>query len=51
MMSKVITGLVIAFLIFFLLTAPHQAHDITLGIGHLIARIAKGFRDFVTSFG
>jgi hypothetical protein len=51
MMPKVIAALVVAFLIFFLITAPHQAHNITADLGHLTAKVAKGLRDFVTSFG
>jgi len=50
MVAKVAGGAFVAFLIFFLITAPHQAHDIADDLGHLIARIARGLRDFVNSF-
>jgi len=50
MVAKLVGAAVVVFVIFYILTAPDQAHHITVGAGHLIADVAKGIRDFVNDF-
>lgn len=50
MLPKLIAIVVVVFLLFFMITAPHQAHDIVAGAGHLIAKVARSTRDFVKGF-
>jgi hypothetical protein len=47
MVKIAITGLVGAFLIFYIMTSPDQAADIARGAGHLTARVAHGIGHFI----
>lgn len=45
--SKVVTGLVVVFLIFFIMTSPTQAADIFHSTWHLAVNVAHGLGSFV----
>jgi hypothetical protein len=45
--SKVVTGLVVVFLIFFIMTSPTQAANIFHSTWHLAVNVAHGLGSFV----
>jgi hypothetical protein len=47
MVKITIVGLVVAFLIFYIMTSPTQAADIAKGIGHLTTDVAHGVGSFL----
>ena len=48
-MKKVIAWLVVLFVLFFIVTQPNQAADITRTIWHAIVNIFHGIGDFLSS--
>jgi uncharacterized membrane protein YgaE (UPF0421/DUF939 family) len=47
MVKITIVGLVVAFLIYFIMTSPDEAVHIAKGTGHLAANVAHGIANFV----
>jgi hypothetical protein len=46
--SKVVTGLVVAFLIFFVMTQPSSAANIFHGTWHVAVNVAHGLGNFIS---
>jgi preprotein translocase subunit SecG len=47
MVKTAIVALVVAFIIFYVMTSPDQAADMAKGIGHLTKHVANGIGDFL----
>jgi large-conductance mechanosensitive channel len=48
-MKKVLNFAVIAFLVFYVVTQPHQAANVVTQIGHWLQHIAIGMGNFVSN--